>query len=345
MPRTPTTRDAFDAVAWLDPPLLVNRRGVAGRSYNVWIGETPATLTMPTGGPSELHLGASRGASSTGFPSFPPPPLAGPITDGAWAYTATSLPVPRPVLIATGVRLQWRDAAHAKQIRDGTQFAGESDPLLAELGWWLSVVRDWLSAWSGNLRDRVELAPPPRVRYTLQDGTSYPVGGGPSGVPVIVKGQRASYPRELRAAFAAASAGMEVPLPHRLLAESVIYAYRNQYRHAVITACSAAEVALSESADRLLAGSGRSEAERDEILGRVSGLAELCRLNSARPKGLPVSLGRVIDQLARPRNEAAHKGREPGEDDTFNAVRTAQALLAVSPLPSPRSILSASDAR
>jgi hypothetical protein len=62
-------------------------------------------------------------------------------------------------------------------------------------------------------------------------------------VPVIVRGERAAFPSELRAAFAAASAKMEVPLPHRLLAESVIYAHRNQRRHAVITACSAAEVA------------------------------------------------------------------------------------------------------
>ena len=345
MPCTPTTRDAFDAVAWLDPPLLVNRRGVAGRSHSVLVGGTPATLTMPTGGPSELQLGATRGASSTGFPSFPSPPLAEPITGGVQMYTATSLPVPRQILVATGVRLQWRDTAHAKQIREQTPFAGESDPLLAGLGWWLSVVRDWLSSWSGNVRERVELAPPPRVRYTLRDGTGYPVGGGPASVPVIVRGERATFPSELRAAFAAASAKMEVPLPHRLLAESVIYAHRDQRRHAVITACSAAEVALSESADRLLAASGRSETERDEILRRISGLAELCRLNGARPKGLPVSLRRVMDQLARPRNEAAHKGREPSEDDTLNAVRAARALLAVSPLPSPKSVLSATNAR
>ena len=345
MPRTPTTRDAFDAVAWLEPPLLVNRRGVAGRSHNVLVGGTPATLTMPTGGPSELQLGASRGASSTGFPSFPPPPLAEPITGGVQMYTATSLPIPRQVLVATGVRLQWRDTVHAKQIREQTPFVGESDPLLAGLGWWLSVVRDWLSAWSGNVRERVELAPPPRVRYTLQDGTGYPVGGGPASVPVIVRGERAAFPGSLEPRLPPHPPRWRFRCHTGLLAESVIYAHRNQRRHAVITACSAAEVALSESADRLLAASGRSEGERDEILGRVSGLAELCRLNGARPKGLPVSLKRVIDQLARPRNEAAHKGREPSEDDTLNAVRAARALLAVSPLPSPKSVLSATNAR
>jgi hypothetical protein len=177
MPCTPPTRDAFDAVAWLDPPLLVNRRGVAGRSHSVLVGGTPATLTMPTGGPSELRLGATRGASSTGFPSFPSPPLAEPITGGVQMYTATSLPVPRQVLVATGVRLQWRDTAHAKQIREQTPFAGESDPLLAGLGWWLSVVRDWLSAWSGNVRERVELAPRHVSATRFETGQATPLAG------------------------------------------------------------------------------------------------------------------------------------------------------------------------
>src|SRR5205085_8775100 len=55
---------------------------------------------------------------------------------------------------------------------------------------------------------------------------------------------------------------------------------RHEHRHAVITACSAAEVALSESAAELLTRAGRTANEISDILDGVAGVVELYRLRS-----------------------------------------------------------------
>jgi hypothetical protein len=233
------------------------------------------------------------------------------------------------------VRLRWRDTSleHA---------AGEfvSDRNFAEeLGTWLSTVRDWLSAWSHNVRERALLEPTPRVRVALMDDPDAGTVSSGGTRPVFVLGERASTPVELRAAFVAASSGIPLPLPRKLLAEAIVHAARHEHRHAVISACSAAEVALSESARAVLAGAGRTDDEIAEILGGVNGVVELYRLNASRPTSPRVSIRRVMDQLARPRNRAVHEGDEPDQETAQRAIRTALALLEVSPLPQPQALL------
>ena len=107
---------------------------------------------------------------------------------------------------------------------------------------------------------------------------------------------------------------------------------------AVITATSAAEVALSEAATRGLEHAGRSARETRAILKGVNGLIDLYRVNSAFPAGLPVSLGRVMTKLAVPRNEAAHAGATPRQGVVGEAIGTAKALVMIAPVPTPDSI-------
>jgi hypothetical protein len=114
---------------------------------------------------------------------------------------------------------------------------------------------------------------------------------------------------------------------------------RKHYRQAVISACGAVEVALSESARAELSHAGRSRKEIDAVLRGVSGVVELYRLNAGRRRGLAVSIGQVIDQLAGPRNRAAHECEALDDDTARKAIRTARALLEVSPLPTPMSLL------
>jgi hypothetical protein len=151
-------------------------------------------------------------------------------------------------------------------------------------------------------------------------------------------GERAYTAWELRAAFAAASSGIGLPLPRRLLADAIVRNSRDEHRYAVITACSAVEVALSESAAAALTDAGRSKREVEDILNGVSGAVELYWLNAGRDGGLPVSIGRVMSQLAGPRNRAVHAGETPVADTARDAIRTAKALIEVSPLPRPQSL-------
>jgi HEPN domain len=197
-------------------------------------------------------------------------------------------------------------------------------------------VRDWLAAWTEDVRERVRFDSAPKMTQAeVTDLAKGAIGsGGP--VPVVVRSRVATGP-ELKAAFAAASLGVALPAERQLLAEAIVYATRHQYRHAVINACSAAEVALSKAAAALLARAGRTRKERDDILEGASRLIELYRLNATGKRGLAVSIGRAMDQLARPRNRAVHEGKEPDEETATKAIRTARALLEVAPLPSPRS--------
>jgi hypothetical protein len=58
----------------------------------------------------------------------------------------------------------------------------------------------------------------------------------------------------------------------------------------------------------------------------------------AADEGSLMSIGRVMDQLASPRNDAVHAGKDLVKDTAIGAVRTARELVrAVSPLPAPRS--------
>ena len=131
---------------------------------------------------------------------------------------------------------------------------------------------------------------------------------------------------------------IEVPLDYQLLAESGVHLARGQYRHAVVSACSAAEVALSAEAARLLRGAGWTENDVQAILRRANGVTELYRLTAVRRHGLPVSIGQVMNQLAAPRNRAVHAGEELAQDAVLNAIGTSRALLTVTRLPGPRAL-------
>jgi hypothetical protein len=322
----------IDALAWLDPPLLLEQ-GVAGRSYEVTIGGRPTTLTLPNEGMGEFRT--DRTETPGRLPSFPEPPLALPL-----GRASTSLSLARGAregeLVAQVIRLQWRDNEFfAGELEESGRNPNEFS---RELGAWLAMVRNWLAAWSENVRDRVEPEPTPLIQAALAgDPATAAVTGGRSRF-VYIQDQRPSTALELEAAFAAASRSERVPLEHQLLNDARVHVHRGENRYAVITACTAAEVALSGSAQALLAAAGRSEEEVAEILEGVSGVVELYRLNAGSPLG-GVSIKRVKGQLAGPRNAAAHRGQEIDDEVARRSICTARDLLEVSPLRAPELLL------
>jgi hypothetical protein len=326
-------RDAFDAVAWLDPPLLVSRR-LAGTSYDVRIAGKATILTLPATGPSKLTM--SEGHPPRETPEFPPPKLAEPIVSGVHIQITSSTRIPKAPLIVDAIRLRWKDRTRTQQIRKSNHYGDREFDV--DLGAWLSLAREWLAAWRGGVRRPATLEPTPIIRMasSAYGGSIGDGGNSPPGV-YLGGGRIILTPAELRGAFAAASIGEPLPLEHQLLNEAVAYAAARHRRHAVISACSAAEVALSKSVRRLLDTAGRTEKEVAEVLKPVRGVSELYRLNAARKGNLPVSLGEVIDRLCGPRNLAAHAGREPSDETVRGAIQTARALLMLSPLPTPRS--------
>jgi hypothetical protein len=326
--------DIFDAIVWLDPPLCVSRR-VSRGPYDVQIAGKPTRLWLPLKGPSELRF--SRSAPVVGIPDFPPPRLARPITHGLWTGIGMSARLRQRPLIVEAFRMRWRDPDRART--EGEPFPPSFD---ADVGPWLSVVRDWLSAWRHDVLRPMGEETTPSVRVARLGGEAVTGGGGNAAFGVYFGNRPLSTPSQFRAAFAAASAGRELPTEHSLYGEALAYAASRRYREAVISACSAAEVALLGCADDLLAKAGYDEKERVD-LAQVTGVIDLYRVCASRRGGLPVSLGTVKHRLAGPRNAAAHKGRVPDEETVREAINTARDILAISLLPSASSLFRSLD--
>jgi hypothetical protein len=322
---------AVEAVVWLDPPILVEG-SVAGMSFPVRIGGQQMTLYVPLDGAQQIEHSRKEGHP---IPRFATSPLADALATGTSASSSVSIGFPEDVLAIEAIRLQWRDGALHECFKE----VGATYDFSVRLGRWLSAVRDWLFAWAGARPGReIRHDPPPVFRLAVRDqsGTDVYSGGGRTGVFVL--GERRATAVEWAAALRAASAPRELPLPRKLLAEAILHNAQGEHRHAVITATSAAEVALSEAATRGLEHAGRSAKEAKAILKGVNGLIDLYRINAAFAQGLPVSLGRVMTKLARPRNEAAHEGATPGQAVAGDAIGTAKALVMIAPLPTPESI-------
>jgi hypothetical protein len=247
--------EIFDAVAWLDPPVIVSRR-VARGPYAVKITGRRASVWLPSKGPSKLTVGRGRPAEG-GIPGVPAARAGyadprgtsdgnkecdGPAREAA-DRDGASLALERPRTGAAERKGAWRP----------------HDDYGTELAPWLSLARDWLSAWLGGTWRSVTAEATPAVRLARVGGEAVVGGGGQTPYGVHLPARRISTPSELRAAFILASDNRPLPLAHQMLAEAIAYASASRGRYAVISACTAAEVALSESLERLLEHAGHPE--------------------------------------------------------------------------------------
>lgn len=321
----------IEAIVSLDPPIMLHG-ALRGQSYAVRVGGNPMTLFLPLKGVSQVQRGGPT-SDHLDIPEFPAPPVAGGFTPKVYAGSTIAQVVKDEVLAATALRLRSDAAVHPSPFNDW----GITEEFLALVTKWLATVRDWLAAWSGNARDTVEHDPRPVLQVVRLDEPNEPRLAAGGRTPVIFIDQQASGSDEWRAALEAASQECPVPLQHRLLAEARMHAARQHNRQAVISACTAAEVALAQAAEIALLSAGRPADDVADMLKRTSGLADLFRLNATENSLADCSYGRALHQLAEPRNRATHGGETPNLETVQRAIRTAGLILAVSPLPRPAS--------
>src|SRR5271165_3859380 len=156
----------FDAIVWLDPPILVSRR--ATKTYEVRVGGRPMTLSLPLRGPDALSK--DEGQPWRPIPDFPPPPLAEQLTSGVHLQVRSSAKLPEKPLIVEAVRLRWTDRKMTRKVKTETFWDLDED-----FGPWLALVRDWLNAWMGGVRG------PVAVEATRVFGSPPPLTVGRSG--------------------------------------------------------------------------------------------------------------------------------------------------------------------
>jgi hypothetical protein len=211
--------------------------------------------------------------------------------------------------------------------------------LAQAIGDWLEIARSWIGVWSGGPQVALVRRSHPEIEGIFrQEGawTRISVGGH---VETFVQGPLLATSEHIRAAFAAASAQVSLPLAHRMLTRATMSFYLGDYRACVVDACCAAEVALGTAVFATIQQRDMDDKTRETFLSKPSGVIELFRLFLVA-RGSAISAERVMDQLAGPRNKAAHKGDKPTQQEAKRALQTTDLLLKeASPLPSPSGLL------
>lgn len=173
-------------------------------------------------------------------------------------------------------------------------------------GAWLTRAQAWLDSWTGAVRQRLTRTEAPRIRAAIPTGEGGLAGVGSGGpVPIIIRGQRWARPVEVAASFAAASAGIDVPLAHTIFRPSVVEFHSGEHRLCVLDACSAAEVALGTAMTVSLQQHGLADAEREQMLKLASGIAE------AFPLYQQLVMAGAVDRVDTTRPEPAGQSAQP----------------------------------
>lgn len=197
---------------------------------------------------------------------------------------------------------------------------------------WLVRLIEWLEVFT----DIDAYGAPTRSAIGLLDTTIVDLDA-PDGVYVTVapnadlgNGPGAVGSKWWREAVARTNRSLPPPTAHLYLRDARANSLHGERRRAVIDACTAAEVAMTT---RVLLRTGDTEHVR-QILKNTRGATELydlvCALDSP-VKG--VSRARVMNELASPRNVAAHEGTPPTPEATRLAYEVAlQIVRAYSPV-------------
>ena len=327
------------AMVRVDPSISVDNF-VAGRSYDIHLSLGSARVTLPI---DQVDTAIEYVDERSGWPPFPgvrlPIPLRALGSD--WSVQAWDRPVRRAAELGVQA-LSFRIEVPDEAMRDGMFPIS----LLNGVQSWLAIVRDWLGAWiKAPQQHEIQFGLPSAVIVYQIDGAWHRSGSRGSPPPVVLPGLPLVTPEQLRAAFLAASAILKtdqiarspltLSLEYQIIARAYLNCLRGDFRGAVIDACCAAEVAMGGAVSRALANRGTDQSTMRNITEKTGGIVETFRLYLLA-RQTSISVGRVMDQLSRPRNDAAHAGKDPTDEDVQRAFKTSRAILdEANPLPSP----------
>ncbi|WP_459547617.1 HEPN domain-containing protein [Nocardia sp. X0981] len=173
-----------------------------------------------------------------------------------------------------------------------------------------SILNDSVQMWSGDSAG---------VR---QAGISYQsMTGGIHQVEVLDA-------HKLQAALDLAGKGTQPDAEWLFMRDARSLLNAGEYRRAVIDACTATELAVTALIDRKFDEDGTDPAERRRIFGAHHGLSKLCHLHKKRNADgkLP---RRLVENVAAPRNKAAHRGAALGRAEAEVAIKSAAEVVEI----------------
>lgn len=315
----------IDGMIELSEPLHVHP-DVLGMQAVVIIGENKGRVSLPSV--------PDTGVASSGKISFLQPASLGrralPDTtlvakfNGTWGYTSAG----QSFVEAIRLHIPIGDV-------DGS-VPGQMKEIGQKFDLWYNIVRDWVSAWSGQVRYREFNHEESHIHATIKvDGKRGLYGSGQTGGRIFI-GEPMATREQVEAAFFCASKDYRIPLQYALLQRAVSDYHNRDSRQSAINACAAAEVSLSIAVRKALSSAKVADEAAGRIINRTSGVVEMFRLFIVAGGKTDVSDNRVMDQLAKPRNIAAHDGISPSSTDLERAINTAKQIVAdAAPLPEP----------
>lgn len=324
-------KQELEGVAYLPAQLLVAPDAL-GQTFDARTGPTNFSISFPV---------LPKDAETGGF--FLGPPYATTRwarlknLEGMWGQMGfDKVPgLPRPLqsnVGAVALRIYVEDLADISTDISLMSFASSFG---SRYDVWYSNVVEWFELW-GYRQWANSFSPP-----ALSSGSLWPIdlddsrlsGWHPPLYAHFSGSNHAVNSNTISSAFDHASSN-EYPPPEWLLYLNALRSH--DPRQAIIEANTAAEVGMAHAIhDRL---STLSEDAREQIVKQANGVVGLAKLLVVidGSVGSVPSSPKISNQLAGPRNRAAHRGAAPSQDEVDQARNVAKSLLdAYSPLPGP----------
>ncbi|MGH3761183.1 hypothetical protein [Actinophytocola sp.] len=301
--------------------------GVLGESFAGAVDLAAFSLTIPA-----LPTEHSDGIMALTCP-IDDDRLRSSVVDDTWGTTAHFLESGKPRNLSSYIKTVAIEV-EAESDQDLAIFTATFGKKFTD---WFAIATQWLELWAKQVLSPYQ-GEGIGTRGRLWENNAPPPGrSGWHAHRVVVHIGGSHVDRNmLHTACRNATESVGVPPEWRLYLSA---SRTHDNRLAVIEAASAAEVALSRALDTRLPM--LSEAARNRITQNANGIIEMVRLleDMDNVSSTESRWRQVAHRLAYPRNQAAHKGLRPADEEVKGAVKEAKKLLDLyAPLPSPASI-------
>ncbi|WP_131809426.1 hypothetical protein [Mycolicibacterium iranicum] len=223
---------------------------------------------------------------------------------------------------------RWRFETTINTTNYASDFFAKRAVAVRELEAWWELVSSWISVFTrqdfveiGKTHNGIRVGP----IITWSGGTDgYRVNGSiDKSIPVVSDQVEILDHRTLTACMAHAANGSQPPDAWLFIRDARSLVSARQYRRAVIDAGTAAELAIIALVDPTLAS--MNFLEREKLYEKNRGLWELSNLMVTQSAGTRPA--RLQQDLAEPRNRAAHEGAVLNEAKANAAIAVAVALV------------------
>ena len=259
----------IDGIVSLSAPLYVQPDAL-GAKISASIGKYKGTIGLPrapdSGFPASGEVAFLRPAS-LGTRPLPETTLVGSQLK-SWGYTG--IPSGDAFVQAVQIRIPIGET--------GGSIPNQMSALGRAFDIWFSSVRDWVCAWSGQLRYRDLYREESHISATIRAGGRAGLYGSGVTAGRAVIGEPAATREQVESAFYCSSSVYALPLQHALLQRANSDLTNGDFRQTVINACTAAEVSLSTAVKAALSSAGVREKTISNIMKQSSGAVEVFRL-------------------------------------------------------------------